>query len=435
MILRRWAEELAEQTAVPDETQRAIDLHVADAAAAFFAGARTGEAQALARFFASSGNSRAREAGALAAIIRHTEVDDIHVAACVTAAGAVAPAALIFAQAGDGGARRAERAVAAGYAIGIRLGLAVGGADAFSGGVWPSLFAAPMMAAAAASVALGLDARRTASALSLAAAGSSGRVGRMPASPSGRWLVFGEAVAKGCDAALAAQMGFHGDPEFMSPEWLAASVPGVPIREEALSALDVDEAVRSVGFKPFVAARQTINAVHALRTLIEREGLDARRIDSVEVGVPTVNAAMVARAPQAGDRLGTISSMAVQIAAAALRPDLLYDVERTGVPDAELAAFMPRVSVAADGGLDAYLPHVWAGRVRVTAGGRRFEETCLSAPGDRPDTAAGVVRDKLDRMVPAPLRAVCAAQMAGAAPGERAGNRRRLLEALRAALR
>jgi len=291
------------------------------------------------------------------------------------------------------------------------------------------------MAAATVSVALGLDARQTASALALAAAGSGGRVGRIASSPSGRWLVFGEAVAKGCDAARAAAAGFRGDPGFVSPEWLSASVPGIPVREDLLSAFSVDEAIRSVGFKPFVAARQTVNAVHAFRALLEREDLDASRIDSVEVGVPAINAAMVARTPQAGDRLGTISSMAIQIAAAALRQDLLYDIGRTGVPDAEMAAFMPRVSVAAVPEFDAHLPNVWAGRVRVAAGGRRYEETCLSTPGDRPETAEKVVRDKLDRMVPASLREICAAQMATAAAGVRTANRRRLLEAMLGALR
>lgn len=435
MILRRWAEELVEGSAVSDETRKVIDLHLADTSAAFFAGSQTGEGRILARFFASSGTSAARDAGALAAITRNTEIDDIHVASCVTAGAAVVPAALAFLQAGEDGARRAEHAIAAGYSVGIRLGLAIGGANAFSSGIWPSLFAAPMMAAAAASICLGLDARQTSSALALAAAGSGGRVGRVPASPSGRWLVFGEAVAKGCNAALAAAAGFHGDPDLLSADWLAASVPSVAIREDALSALLIDEAIRSVGFKPFVAARQTINAVHAFRNLLKREGLDARHIDRVEVRVPSINAAMVARTPQPGDRLGSISSMAVQIAAAALKPDLLHDVERTGVPDAQLLAFMPRVSTMADPALDAFLPDVWAGRVRVTAGDRHLEETCLSAPGDKLDTAEGVIRDKLDRIVPAPLRETCTAQMVEATAGARAGNRQRLLRQMIETLR
>lgn len=435
MILRRWAEELVEDFAVSNETQRAIDMHIADTATAFFAGYQTQEARALARYSSSCGASAAQDAGALAAIIRHTEVDDIHVAACVTAGAAVVPTALAFMQPGDDGARRAERAIAAGYAIGIRLGLAVGGINAFSIGVWPSLFAAPMMAAATASVALGLDAHQFASALSLAAAGSSGRVGRMAVTPSGRWQVFGEAVAKGCNAALAARAGFHGDHEFISSDWLAASVPGISAREDALSALSVNDAIGSVGFKPFVAARQTVNAVHAFRSLLERVGLDPGRVDSVEVAVPTINAAMVARMPQAGDRLGTISNMAIQIAAAALRPGLLYDVERMGIPDAGLAAFVRRVSVVADTELDAHLPSIWAGRVRVMAGGHLFEETCLSTSGDRLDTAESVIRDKLYRMVPVSLREICLALMMEATAEKRAANRHRLLETMLEGLR
>jgi 2-methylcitrate dehydratase PrpD len=247
--------------------------------------------------------------------------------------------------------------------------------------------------------------------------------------------VFGEAVAKGCNAALAARAGFHGDHEFISSDWLAASVPGISAREDALSALSVNDAIGSVGFKPFVAARQTVNAVHAFRSLLERVGLDPGRVDSVEVAVPTINAAMVARMPQAGDRLGTISNMAIQIAAAALRPGLLYDVERMGIPDAGLAAFVRRVSVVADTELDAHLPSIWAGRVRVMAGGHLFEETCLSTSGDRLDTAESVIRDKLYRMVPVSLREICLALMMEATAEKRAANRHRLLETMLEGLR
>jgi 2-methylcitrate dehydratase PrpD len=435
MILRGWAEEFGRGHPLRAETRRKIDLHVADTATAFFAGCNTREGIALARFFAGGQTTLlARRAAAIAAIVRHTECDDIHMASCVTAGSAVIAVALAFCASSEAGSQRFDRAIVAGYSTGIRLGLALGGTAALSGGIWPSYFAAPLMAAATASVCLGLGPEATTSALAIAAAGAGGRVGRAPAAPSGRWLAFGEAVAKGCHAAEAAAAGFHGDANLVSSDWLAALADKAAIRPDALLAGDAEDLIHAVGFKSFVAARQTINAIHAFQLILEREGLAAKAIEHIEVGVPTINAAMVARPVAAGDRLGTISSMSIQIAAAAIRPDLLYDVERQGVPDAEMTTFARRVDVSAEPALDQMLPDMWAGRVRITIDGRELVETCKVTPGDHGDSAEPVIRQKLARMVPARYRDVCAGQMEANGDAARAIQRIALWQAIRDAL-
>ncbi len=415
MIVQAWAERFGGRALLSAAEWRAVDLHLADAATAFCAGACSLEGRAIARFLAGrdSGHSIDTAAGAISAVIRRTECDDIHVASCITPAAVVMPCAVAATVISGGASERFGRAVVAGYEVGLRLGLALGGAGALSLGIWPSYFAAPIMAAATTAVALELPPPQIADAIALAAAGASGRIGRPPGTPSARWLSFGEAVAKGCRAALAAQSGFRGDPSLVSPSWIAAVASGAPGRPEALSEDRAACGVADVGLKPFVAARQILNALVAFREILA-EGVAASSIEHVEVGLPGLNAAMAERPARPGERLSTIANIHFQIAATAFRPDLLYDVDREGQPERELADFATRVVVVRDQDLEAYLPDLWAGRVRVIANGRTYARVVDRIPGDPGDaTPERVVHAKLEAMVSAPDRPVCRALLDG----------------------
>jgi 2-methylcitrate dehydratase PrpD len=410
MIVEGWAERFGRRAPLGAEEWRAVDLHLADAATAFFAGARSSEGRAIAGFLAGrKGGSIDAAVGAISALVRRTECDDIHVASCITPAAVVMPCALAATMRSGGGPERFGRAVAAGYEVGLRLGLALGGAGAFAAGIWPSYFAAPMMAAATVGVALGFESRGIADAIALAAAGASGRIGRPTGTPSARWLSFGEAVAKGCRAALAVESGFHGDVSLVSEAWISAIAQGAPVNPQALSGDDRIHGVGEVGLKPFVAARQILNALIAFQEILA-DGVQPSSIERIEIGLPSLNVAMAERTARHGDRLSTIANIHFQIAATALRPGLLYDTERENQSDADLVTFATRVVVAADPSLDAYLPDVWAGRVRVTARGRTHTRLCERIPGDPGDAMPErVIRAKLDAMVALPDRRICSA--------------------------
>jgi len=404
MIAEIWAKEFRSGILIGPETRRHIDLHLADTAVAFFAGHASPEARALGRFFKGRGPAGPDSlASAVASMIRRTECDDIHVASCITAGSIIAPVALAFSAEGCD-PETFDSAVAAGYSAGLRIGLALGGAEALGSGIWPTYFAAPIIAAATASVALGLDEKQIANALGLAAAGAGGRLGRISGSPSGRWLMLGEAVGKGCRAALAAAKGFQGDAGLISPDWLASLADPKFARPECLEG---GPGIEAVSLKPIVAARQVINAVLAFRTILEH-GVDPQKVERIEVGVPPIHAAMVAKPAIPGDRLSMIANMHAQIATAALKPELLCDIERDGQSSEEMVAYGRKVEIIADETLDVYLPDVWAARVKVIAGGQQFEEICTNVPGDagRRD-AAGLVEVKLQRMVTTRYQATC----------------------------
>src|SRR5690348_6421858 len=96
---------------------------------------------------------------------RLTEADDIHLTSCTTPGSVVVPTALHLAAAGlfrtwgD-----FATAVLAGYEAMIRLGYAIDGPRILAQKIWPTLFAAPVGAAAVASRAWKLDASQTAGA-------------------------------------------------------------------------------------------------------------------------------------------------------------------------------------------------------------------------------------------------------------------------------
>ena len=112
MILQSWAEHLLNARSSPD----VIDLHVKDTLAAFLAGVRTKEGQALSELYGRRADP-AELAAAAAAIARLSECDDIHLASCVTPGSVVIPVALALA--GNRGEDDFNRAVAAGYAAGL----------------------------------------------------------------------------------------------------------------------------------------------------------------------------------------------------------------------------------------------------------------------------------------------------------------------------
>jgi 2-methylcitrate dehydratase PrpD len=264
----------------------------------------------------------------MAAIARLSECDDIHLDSCVTPGAIVIPVALVLSD--PHSADDFNRAVSVGYAAGLSLGKAVGGVKALACGVWPTLLAAPVMAAATASCLRRHDAAKLAHSIALALAGSSGRVGRPSGTATGRWFVLAEAIMKGVRAAEAAEQGFTGDLELTSQSWLSGQSGHDAID---MTPFDLPPTICDVGFKPFPIARQALNAVLAFQALLSN-GLDLSKLESLEVLVPDQNLALLTRAVADADRLSRLSNLSFQLACAAHAPGLLDDPERHRVAGA-----------------------------------------------------------------------------------------------------
>ncbi len=375
-----------------------LRLHVADTIGAWIAATQTAEGRALIAF---RDRMRAtRQAGTRdlhddlamhCALVRLSEIDDIHLASMTTPGSIAIPATLTMAATlpniniGD-----VTAAMLAGYEAAIRLGLAIKGPNVLYRGIWPTYFAAGFATAAVAARLMRLDHKQTAHALALALTTASPSVGQHHAVTSARWFSVGNAARNGLVAAFAAQAGFTADVEVMRSR-LFPDVYGI---EPDLAAMTGSGALAfsQVSFKPWCAARQTMAATQALREVLDT-GIAAGDVSEVAAHVLPPHLKMIDHGVRPGDRASYLTSLPYQLAVAALQPAPIADLTlAVDVPLPSLQAFMTRAKVTADETLLADYPASWPARVVVTTSSGRHERRVDHVPGDpaRPLTEADI---------------------------------------------
>ena len=389
----------AKASDLPAAQHQRLRLHLTDTVIAAVAGASIPEGQALRAI--GGENDLASQIGRQAAAARLTEIDDIHLASCTTPSAGIVPIALrIAAHLHHFDPDEIASAIWVGTELTVRLGLAINGPQVLYRGIWPTYFAAPVGAAAAAARMLRLGETRTTHALSLALMLVAGGVGRIHGAPSGRWFLYANAVSGGIAAALAARAGYTGDAELLDKSWLA-DTHGIALDRQVLSgALGENSVYSALSMKPFCSAKQCIAAVEAFRAL-RQEGVRIDAIEKVQVRVPKAYAAMIATRAMPGARQSTMVSAAHQLALAALAPQRLYDVDRSAPQaDATVAELAAKIEVAPDATLEEFYPQHWPAEVEVVAGGQTFRRRTVAAIGD-PEHPLGrtAVDDKAHRVL------------------------------------
>jgi 2-methylcitrate dehydratase PrpD len=366
---------------LPDDQRAMVRRHVADIAMAGIAGTRTHEAAALRSL--SPGARGDEEIAIAATIVRHTEVDDIHLPSCTTPSSVAVPTALMLAaQQGDLDAGRVADAVWVGTELVTRFGVAIDGPNALYRGVWPTCVGAPLGVAAVAARLWRLDQAQTENALSLALMLMAGRTGRFQGALSGRWVLFIGAIAEGLRAARAAREGFCGDATLLDGPWLEKA-QGIPADATRLTrGLGASSIYPELSMKPFCTARQALGATDAFISLLD-EGLDPRAVEAVTVRVPSTYAGMISQPIDPANRSSGFVSAGFQMGLAAFRRDHLWDLDRGAVmADADVLAFAGKVRVVADGELQKAFPNRWPAAIEVTAGGKTIERVAMAVTGD-----------------------------------------------------
>jgi 2-methylcitrate dehydratase PrpD len=370
-------------------SEKELALHLLDTLGAWYAAARTEDSVLLDILAAPvPGIPPALSDGMLdkiahrIAVIRNSEIDDIHMESCTTPGAVVVPVALTLAASIERPkAAVFATALAAGYEAMTRLSAVVSGESIRRRGIWPTLFTAPVGAAATAAVMLGLDAARIADAIAMALILTGGAPGTHgEASP--RWILLGQAGRAGTFCALAAGRGLHGDRTLLDGDWLlrthgiVCDPAPLTIAPESTSAID------AVSYKPYCSAKQCVAAIDGFRRILSRTSVDA--IASVQVYAPPTYVGMIGQSDPSKGRIERIASAAYQFALAAYRPALLVDVIRPDLTqDDNIAAFMPRVAIVADESLSRYFPQVYPARVEATLrDGGMISEFVTDATGD-----------------------------------------------------
>jgi 2-methylcitrate dehydratase PrpD len=363
------------------EADRAIQRrHFIDTVVAAVAGGRCRETTALDKLFgADTGDRMAR----LAAAIRMTEIDDIHMPSCTTPGSVVVPVAVVLAAEEPADAGNLADALWIGTEIMTRFGAAVRGPEILYREVWPTYLCAPLTAAATASRMLRLTEAETVNALSVALTLTAGGSGRFRQGLTPRWLLHGSGVRAGYLAAKAAAAGFIGDSALLDREWLKESHGVALDAERMVAGLGRAPSVYSeLSLKPYSSAKQAIAAVEALRSIVA-QGIDPAAIRSIMVRVPKAYAGMIGASADIKNRSTTFSSVRYQMALAVFHPDSLYDVARERLPlDERMRVFMTMVKVEPDESLATSYPARWPASVTIDAGGQPIERTLIDAPGD-----------------------------------------------------
>jgi 2-methylcitrate dehydratase PrpD len=399
-ILRDWAAFVcgASVSTLPGAERAMQRRHVADTLIAAAAGSRITEGRALRSLLPR--DTLSDVIGLQAAVIRHTEIDDIHTRSCTTPSSVTAPAALTLARdSGEFDSDQVASAIWAGTELMTRLGVAVDGARILYRGLWPTYFAAPLAAAAVAARTWRLSEEKTAHALSLALMLSAGRSGRFQGKLPGRSVILAMAVSAGIRAAAAARDGVGGDPDLLDGPWLR-DAQGLNADMSALtSRLGGGSVYAQLSLKPFCSAKQAIGATEALMSLLD-EGLSPGAITQVRVRVPPPYARMIAMKPEAGSRSSTIVSAAFQMGLAAYRRECLYDIERADVmQDAAAVRFADKVEIVPDESLLELFPNHFPAEIEITASGQVLRKRVTTALGDpeRPLDDARL-KDKAERI-------------------------------------
>lgn len=384
-----FAAYIAAMRADDASVQSRLRLHVADTVGANLSAMSVAEGVALCRW--PAGLPRLQDArevdlgdhvGRHAALARSSEIDDIHLASLTTPGSVVVSAALVAATfVKDTKSEDVAAAILAGYEAMIRLGLVIDGASALYRGIWPTCFLAPFATAAVVSRLLRLDARATAEALGIALVLGSPNVGNHHASTTARWWLIGQGAKAGVAAAFAARAGFTNDVNVLQSGFLNQAFGLEPKLDRLTEGAGQRSLLNEISFKMWCASRQTMAAAQGLRRIVEA-GLAPDSIVKVTAYVPTPHFKMTAHGVQAGDRASYLTSLPYQLAAVALSPQRQLDLVTREPIDANLVAFMERVSVVVDDTLLAKYPSVWAARlVAETADGIK-EETVHDILGD-----------------------------------------------------
>ncbi|HEX3506539.1 MAG TPA: MmgE/PrpD family protein [Xanthobacteraceae bacterium] len=397
--------ELAEFVQLPslgadNALREKLALHVLDTVGAWIAATRTAEGRALIAFHEHlrAANKAATpslfdDLATQVALVRLSEIDDIHLQSMTTPGSVAVPAALTLAASlPEADADTIVAAILAGYDAMIRLGLAIKGPEILYRGIWPTYFGAGFATAAVASRLLRLDSAKTAQALALALTTAAPSVGQHHAVTTARWLSVGNAARNGLMAAFAAQAGFTADLNILQsrlfPDVYGITPDITPMAETRALAFS------QVSFKPWCAARQTMAATQALREILTGN-LAAADISQITAYVLPPHLKMIDHGIKPGDRGSFLTSLPYQLAVAALSPSEPASLDSTvSVPLATLQSFMTKVTVVGDDTLLDGYPTFWPARVVVTMSSGRYERQVQNVPGDpaRPLAADDILR-------------------------------------------
>lgn len=291
------------------------------------------------------------------------ELDDFHNAK-VHLGAVVLPAVFALAETLDVPPRRVETAIAVGYETMIRCSLALQPAQARVKGWHMTAVCAPLGAAAASAVMLGLDVERTAWALGLAGTQSGGLFAFACDGTDSKRFHPGRGAQAGVMAAELAARGLSGPTQLFEAAdggWLKAfSESAKP--EKILDGLGRDWHMPKTNFKPYACC----GSAHAhVDCALQLRG-DWAATGPIRVGMPTVVDVQCGYLYLPGSVLNAQMSARYALAVALLDGEVLpAQFAPSRLSDPEIAALANTIEIVRDPELDVLYPANFCGWVEL----------------------------------------------------------------------
>ncbi|MBB3007324.1 MmgE/PrpD family protein [Cupriavidus alkaliphilus] len=291
------------------------------------------------------------------------ELDDFHNAK-VHLGAVVLPAVFALAETLDAPPGRVETAIAVGYETMIRCSLALQPARARMKGWHMTAVCAPIGAAAASAVMLGLDAERTAWALGLAGTQSGGLFAFACDGTDSKRFHPGRGAQAGVMAAELAARGLSGPTRLFETAdggWLKAFSES-PRPEELLNGLGSEWHMPRTNFKPYACC----GSAHAHVDCALRLRGDWAGTGPIRVGMPTVVDVQCGYRYVPGSVLNAQMSARYALAVALLDGEVLPAQFAAGrLSDPEIVGLANAIEIVRDPELDALYPASFCGWVEL----------------------------------------------------------------------
>jgi 2-methylcitrate dehydratase PrpD len=324
------------------------------------------------------------------------DFDDTHVPSILHPSASIVPAALAAAEEAGASGQTLLAAIAVGNEIAIRLGNAgydpaINNSVFFERGLHATSICGALGAAAAAGVALGLDAQQIAHAMAIASSMGAGLLEANRAGGSVKRMHCGWAAHSGVTAAQAAQVGLTGPPTVLEGRFGFFQAYCGDVYDEAALLDDLGERWETAAcfVKPYPTNVFTHTGIDAALALRER-GLRPEDVESVRIGVAGATLRTIAEPREA--KIRPESGYHAQFSgpftfALALRGGgglglYLDDFTDEAVRDARNLELAARVEHFSDPRCEAIFPQHFPSVVEVrTTDGRVLREEVLSNRG------------------------------------------------------
>lgn len=412
--LAQWCSNL-NWSEIPAALQAKTQDHLLDTIGAAIAGRDTEQVRISATVFNAAGRSRLltgdtdrdmRHAARVNAVATHAlEIDDTE--GCDHSGAVVVPVLLAILDANESvTGTQLLTALVAGYEVGRRVQLALGGYHAHNDSGWHSTATCGVFAAtAAASVMLSLTPEATAAALGIAASSSAGGWAFAHDGAMTKQLHASNAVANGIDAALLARAGATGPREIFEPVW------GSLFQTHGNAETDPEQLTKDLGsiwhfghsaIKLYASCRSSHSAIDATLELMSSQQLQAEDITSIEIEVNSFLIPMICRT-----QLSTVSSarMSLPVCLALLmQGKTLTPADFELYQSNDTASWLARIKIIEDGSAPNVEPLI---RLNTTQGviSRRHQK---ARGGKALPLAAEEVEAKFDTLVRGHITATAA---------------------------